>query len=70
MQNIISTEQLEAILGNENLRVLDCSVAMGRQAGDDHRVGFMKSHIKGAQFFDLDNLKDHKNDLPFMMPSE
>ena len=66
----ISTEKLESMLGNPKLRVVDCSVGMGRQPGDCHRLGFLKSHIKGAQFLDLDNLKDLKTDLPFMMPTE
>jgi thiosulfate/3-mercaptopyruvate sulfurtransferase len=70
MSHTISTEALAAILGNDNVRVLDCSVSMGRQPGDDYRVGFLKSHIKGAQLLDLDNLKDQRSDLPFMMPNE
>ena len=52
------------------MKVLDCSVSMGRQAGDCHRINFTKSHIKGALFLDLDNFRDHTTDLPFMMPSE
>ena len=68
--SIISTDDLNAILGNANLRILDCSVSMGRQPGDDQRINFLKSHIKGACFLDLDYLKDMKNDLPFMMPNE
>ena len=66
--NVISTEELANNL--DSYKVLDCSVTMGRQPGDDHRVNFLKSHIKGAQFLDLDNLKDQRSDLPFMMPSD
>ena len=66
----ISTEELSALIGSENVKILDCSVQMGRPEGDCSRINFHKSHIKGAQFLDLDNLKDMKSDLPFMMPSE
>ena len=41
---------------------------MGRQ--DCPRIEYLKSHIPGAVFLDLDNLKDQKTDLPYMMPSE
>lgn len=67
---LISTDELSNIIDDSNLRVLDCSVGMGRQPGDDQRLEFLKSHIKGAQFVDLDYLKDMKTSLPFMMPSD
>jgi thiosulfate/3-mercaptopyruvate sulfurtransferase len=66
----ISTEQLAALIGQPGTKILDCSVAMGRPEGDCCRINYLRSHIKGAQFLDLDNLRDMKNDLPFMMPSE
>ena len=66
----ITTDELSACLDQANLRILDCSVSMGRQPGDCQRLNFLKSHIKGAQFIDLDYFKDMRNDLPFMMPNE
>jgi thiosulfate/3-mercaptopyruvate sulfurtransferase len=67
---IISTEDLKGLLGQADVKILDCSVAMGRPEGDCCRINFHKSHIQGAQFLDLDNLRDMKTDLPFMMPNE
>ena len=67
---MINTDQLNSMLSQPNLKVVDCSAGMGRQADDDHRLNFHKSHIKGAIFLDLDYLKDMKSGLPFMMPSE
>lgn len=67
---IISTEELEKILGQENVKVLDCSVGFGRQEGDCPRLSFLRSHIKGALFLDLDYFKDMTTDLPYMMPTE
>jgi len=52
------------------LKVLDCSVKMGRQPGDCPAVNFHKSHIHGALFLDLDTLRDETTDLPFMMPDQ
>jgi thiosulfate/3-mercaptopyruvate sulfurtransferase len=66
----ITSEELEKLLGNANLRILDCSVSVNRQPGDCHRIDFLKCHIKGAQFLDMDYVKDMRSDLKFMMPSE
>lgn len=44
--SLISTEELAKILDNENVKVLDCSVGLNRD--DDHRINFLKTHIKGA----------------------
>ena len=37
---------------------------------DCSRLNFLKNHIKNAIYLDLDNLKNHKTDLPMMMPDE
>ena len=42
----------------------------GLKEGDCSRIAFHKTHIKGAEFLDLDTLKDIKSDLPFMLPSQ
>ena len=68
--SIITTDELNACLDQANLRILDCSVARGQQPGDCQRLNFFKSHIKGAQFIDLEYFTDMKNDLPLMMPTE
>ena len=68
---MISTEELAGILDDLNLRVIDCSVAMGRQQGDDHRINYLKNpSIKGAIFIDMDYFRDMKADFPYMLPSE
>ena len=45
---IISTEELAALIGQPNVKILDSSVGMGRPEGDCCRINFHKSHIKGA----------------------
>ena len=66
---IISTDELTCLIetNQTNLKILDCSTQMGRR-GDCCRLNFLRNHVKGAIFLDLDNLKDHKTDLPYMMP--
>ena len=65
----ISVTDLEKLLGEpQKVKILDCSTQMGRE--DCPRIEFLKSHIPGAIFLDLDNLKDQKSDLPYMMPPE
>ena len=66
----ITTDALHAILGQPGLKILDCSVARGRQAGDCQYINYHKQHIPGAQMIDLDNFRDMTTDLPFMMPNE
>ena len=63
----ISVADLEKKIGTAGVKILDCSTQMGRQ--DCPRIEYLKSHIPGAIWLDLDNLKDHKSDLPYMMPN-
>ena len=70
---MISTEDLESLItkGDANVRVLDCSVARGRKPEDDTAyIAYLKCHIAGAAFVNLDDLRDMGSDLPFMMPTE
>ena len=66
----IQTNELAKCIGKPGVKILDCSVSFGRQPGDDPRINFLKSHIKGAIFLDFDYLKDYKTNLPFMLPPE
>ncbi|APZ50595.1 sulfurtransferase [Salipiger abyssi] len=65
---LIEPDALEARLGTENLRVLDCSWAIP-EAGRNPRTDFEAAHIPGAQFFDLDRASDPDSPHPNMMPS-
>jgi 3-mercaptopyruvate sulfurtransferase SseA len=56
--SIISTDELEAILNEPNVKILDCSVQTGRE--DCSRMNFLRNHIKNAIYADLDNLRDKK----------
>lgn len=67
---LIEPEELHTILKNnpDSIRVLDASFAMP-SSGVNTRDEFLKSHIEGAQFFDIDEIADHNTDLPHMLPT-
>ena len=72
---IVETDALEAELGADDLRVIDCNVVMKPKPDGGYEIqsgrdDYFESHIPGAVFLDL--LKDLSDDHPtlrFMMPS-
>jgi thiosulfate/3-mercaptopyruvate sulfurtransferase len=68
MDQIVSTQWLAEHLGEPDLRVVDASwhmPATGRSGRDEYRA----AHIPGAAFLDIDELADHSNPAPHMLPS-
>lgn len=66
-KTLVSTEWLSAHLKDPDLRLLDASwylPAMERNA----RAEYDAAHIPGARFFDIDDISDHRSDLPHMVP--
>lgn len=66
-KTLVSTDWLAAHLSDPDLRVLDASwymPAMGREA----RAEYETAHIPGARFFDIDDISDHRSELPHMAP--
>jgi thiosulfate/3-mercaptopyruvate sulfurtransferase len=68
MKNLITTADLETLLGNENLVVFDASWHLPATKRDA-KAEFLAKHITGARFFDIDQLSDRSNPLPHMLPS-
>lgn len=67
MNNLVSTEWLEAHLRDPELRILDASWHMPAE-NRDAKAEFKEEHIPGAQFFDIDDISDQTSELPHMMP--
>jgi thiosulfate/3-mercaptopyruvate sulfurtransferase len=68
MDSLVSTEWLAQHLGESGLTVVDSSwhmPASGRNGGAE----FLRSHIPGARFLDIDELSDRSNPAPHMLPS-
>ncbi len=66
-KTLVSTDWLAAHLQNPDLRILDASFYlpdMGRDAAAEYQAG----HIPAARFFDIDEISDHRSDLPHMVP--
>ena len=62
-----STEWLANQLGKPDLVVLDGSFYLPAQ-NRNAREEYLKAHIPGAVFFDIDAVADHSTDLPHMLP--
>src|ERR1700730_5395948 len=65
---LVSTDWLAAHLNDANVKVVDASYKMPGitpPAKDD----YLKAHIPGAVFFDVDAVSDHTNPLPHMFPN-
>lgn len=66
-KTLVSTQWLEDHLKDPDLRVLDASWYMAQMARDA-RAEYDAAHIPGARFFDIDDISDHRSDLPHMAP--
>ncbi|MEZ5913618.1 MAG: 3-mercaptopyruvate sulfurtransferase [Paracoccaceae bacterium] len=66
-KTLVSTAWLAQHLNDPDLRILDASwhmPATGRDAAAEYAAG----HIPGARFFDIDDISDHRSELPHMAP--
>ena len=66
-KTLVSTEWLAAHLNDPDLRVLDASWYLPGSKRDPF-AEYQAAHIPGARFFDLDDVSDHRSDLPHMVP--
>ena len=66
-KTLVSTQWLAAHLKDPDLRVLDASWYLPDSKRDPF-VEYQAAHIPGARFFDLDDVSDHRSDLPHMVP--
>ena len=66
-KTLVSTEWLAAHLKDPDLRVLDGSWYLPQQ-GRDAKAEYETAHVPGARFFDIDEISDHRSDLPHMAP--
>ena len=66
-KTLVSTEWLNGHLKDPDLRIFDASWYLP-DAGRDARAEYEKGHIPGARFFDIDEISDHRSELPHMAP--
>ncbi len=68
MDNLVSTEWLAGELDKPGLLVFDCTKYLPTEPLDG-KAEFLKAHIPGARYFDIDEFADPDTDLPHMIPS-
>lgn len=66
-RTLVSTDWLAAHLKDPDLRILDGSWYLP-QLERDARAEYEAAHIPGARFFDIDDIADHRSELPHMAP--
>ena len=64
---LVSTEWLAAHLKDPDLRILDGSWYLPG-ADRDARAEYAAAHIPGARYFDIDEISDHRSEMPHMAP--
>jgi thiosulfate/3-mercaptopyruvate sulfurtransferase len=67
MESLVSTEWLARHLGEPDLMVVDSSWHMPA-SGRSGREEYLKAHVRGARFLDIDELSDRSNPAPHMLP--
>jgi thiosulfate/3-mercaptopyruvate sulfurtransferase len=63
---LISTEDLAAQLGAQDLRLVDASWFLD---GRDARAAWRQARLPGAVFFDIEAVSDRSSPLPHMLPA-
>jgi len=68
MDSLVSTQWLATHLGEPDLVVVDSSWHMPA-SGRDARADYLAAHVPGARFVDIDEVSDHADPAPHMLPS-
>src|ERR1700712_5193621 len=68
MGPLVTTEFLAGELGNPALLVFDATKYLPNEPKDGH-AEFLRAHIPGARYFDIDQIADTETDLPHMVPT-
>ena len=67
MDSLVSTDWLAEHLGEPDLTIVDSTWFMPA-SGRNGRQEYLQAHIPGARFLDIDELSDHSNPAPHMLP--
>jgi thiosulfate/3-mercaptopyruvate sulfurtransferase len=68
MGPLVTAEWLAGELGKPDLVVFDATKYLPNEPKDG-RTEFLRSHIPGARYFDIDQIADQDTDLPHMVPT-
>lgn len=68
MDSLVSTDWLAQHLGEPDLVIVDSTWHMP-SSGRSGRDEYLAAHIPGARYFDIDQLSDHDQQAPHMLPA-
>lgn len=68
MHPLVTTDWLAANLSRPDLKIFDATKYLPNEPFDG-KAEFLKAHIPGAAFFDIDHFADPDTDLPHMVPA-
>ena len=66
-QVLVSTDWLSDRLSDPEIRILDATWYLPN-IDRDAKAEYDASHIPNARYFDIDDISDHRSDLPHMVP--
>lgn len=67
-KTLVSTDWLAQHINDPDLRIVDASFYLPDMKRDA-KAEYDAAHIPGARFFDIDDISDHRSELPHMAPS-
>ena len=68
MGPLVTTEFLAGVLGQPDVVIFDATKYLPNEYKDG-KAEFLKSHIPGARYFDIDEIADPDTNLPHMVPT-
>lgn len=68
MQPLVTTHWLAENLGRADLVLFDATMYLPDEQKDGH-TEYLRAHIPGARFFDINAIADDQTDLPHMLPT-
>ena len=68
MGPLVTTEWLAGELGKPDLVLFDATKYLPNEPKDG-KTEFLRAHIPGARYFDIDQIADLDTDLPHMVPT-
>ena len=68
MVPLVTTQWLAEEIGKPGLAIFDATKYLPNE-DKDGRTEYLKAHIPGARYFDIDEVADPDTDLPHMVPS-
>jgi len=66
-QVLVSTDWLSSRLTDPEIRILDATWYLPN-IDRDAKAEYEEAHIPNSRFFDIDDISDHRSDLPHMVP--